>query len=154
LSIRGALLLIALLAGPVQAQDVPFDPARIEACLANSDVAALCVGAEAAACMQKAGAGSTGLCLGTENAFWLARIDALAARLGAGSGLRAERAARRGTPSPTVAQLAEAFAAYRQVACDLRVAAWEGMMTGPEEIDCELRINAAHALYLTALLAP
>lgn len=156
MSTRLGLLLAAMVlhTGAVEAQDVPFAAATIETCLARTSEPGACIGVGAAACQSEAGLGSAGICLGAENAFWLARIADLEVSLQAGAGARTVRSLRRGVPTPTLPEVADALAQYRRVVCEFRVAQWDGMMTGPEEIDCQMRINAAHALYLSGLVTP
>lgn len=147
--IRWAIVLLGAI-GPAFAGDMRVSLADLlDACLvAGGD--AHCIGVGAAACMQDAGPGASGICLGEENAYWTARIavaeDTLRLRQDEVQG----RAAQRGMPAPSLAGIERSFAAYRDAACAWREAQWEGMHSGPEEMDCVMRMTAQHALWLDA----
>ena len=149
---RAALCILSLSAAPAAAQDLPFSPGPTLDCLTGGGGAS-CVGQAARACIEAAGPGSAGVCTGAENGFWLARIDRAQGQLRAMAPLMAETSARRGLVAPDLEALAQRFAAYRDAACGLRVALWQGMHTGPEEIDCQMRMNAMHALWLADRVA-
>lgn len=153
-----ALILVA--AGPAFAQaDIGFPAGMVDGCSATNG-GALCVGLGTTACLSEAGPQSVGLCLGAENAYWLARIAAAEGQLRAAEAEVVAQAARLGMPAPSMDEIAAGFAAYRTAACLWRAAQEEGaqeegmqeegMHMGPEEIDCQMRLNAQHAFWLEA----
>lgn len=124
-----------------------MDTARLEACLRDTP-SVQCVGMAAEACLAQTGPGNLGVCLGAEHAWWVARRQSAEAILSAmepGIALRAERT---GVPVPSLDAISLGFEAYRDAACGWRVAQWEGMHTGPEEMDCVLQLTAQHVLWL------
>lgn len=144
-------LVAALLAGPAVPQPGQADLAVVEDCLVAGRGAA-CIGLGAAACLAREGAMSAGVCLGAENAWWLGRIGAALQHLRAGEAVVIDRMQRLDWPEPrpSLERLTAGFDAYRDAACDWRAAAWEGIHAGFEEIECRLRLNARHALWLDA----
>ena len=147
--IRCALLCFGVI-GPVFADDMhAFRVDLLDACLAAGGDAQ-CIGVGATACLQGAGSGAAGICLGEENTYWTSRIAVAEDALRIRQDEVLDRAAQRGIPAPSLDEIARSFATYRDAACTWRAAQWPGMHTGPEEMDCLMRLTAQHALWLDA----
>jgi uncharacterized protein YecT (DUF1311 family) len=160
---RAILLVALLLPLGAAAQDMVFDPAPTEACLAASPAdPAACIGHAADACMTENSQGETtmgmGFCLSGEWEWWDARLNAaykdLMARHEAGDAqIRAE--------GLEVARVAEAlretqraWIAYRDAACDYERAQWAGGTgAGPATAGCLMRMTGVRALELEGRIA-
>lgn len=145
-----AIIGAVALAGQVAlADEIPFDPAALASCV-DAGRGEACIGLGAGACIERAGATSDGLCMAAENVWWMERAARAVMVLEAREPVMLERARRLGWPAPvpTMAQIADRFDAYRQVACSWRAAAWDGIHAAVEEMDCVMRLNARHALWL------
>ncbi|MEM9970766.1 MAG: lysozyme inhibitor LprI family protein [Pseudomonadota bacterium] len=151
---------IALLALPVFADDLSFDPDATEACLADGG-AETCIGLSADACMESEYGSSTvgmGFCLGEELSLWDTRLNDVYGAL-----LASEREADRviseagGNAPPRASALRDmqrAWIGFRDAACVYEYAQWGGGTGGnPAYVACLMRITAEQALALEARLA-
>jgi hypothetical protein len=145
-AIIGALTLTAQVA---LADDIPFDPAPLASCV-DAGRGEACIGLGAGACIERDGPMSAGLCMAAENLWWLERGARAVMILEAREPEIQARARRLGWPDPVpgMASIAESFDAYRAAACGWRAAAWDGIHAAVEEMDCLMRLNARHALWL------
>lgn len=145
---RRALPLLGLIvATAAAAQDSPpFGAQALEACVAERGAA--CIGQGATDCIAAAGSTSAGVCLGAEAAFWRGRVARAEGALRDLEPQVRARAQRLGLAVPSVDAVAQRFADYRDAACGWRVAQWDGMHPGPEEMACILHLTAQHALWL------
>jgi len=147
--LRAHILLALLAALPVAADEIPFDPAPVIACLTAGGTEA-CIGLGAGACIERDGPMSEGLCLAAENLWWMERAAHATLTLRQREAEVIARARQRGWPEPvpTLDAIATHFDAYRDAACGWRAAAWDGIHGGVEEMDCILGLNARHALWM------
>jgi uncharacterized protein YecT (DUF1311 family) len=156
-------LALALLPSLAAAQDMTFDPAPTEACLAAETAdPASCIGHAADACMLGNPQGETtmgmGFCLSQEWEWWDARLNAaygdLMARHEAGDAeMKAE-----GLEVPPVAEalraMQRAWIAYRDASCDYERAQWAGGTGGgPATAACLMRHTGVKALELEGKIA-
>jgi uncharacterized protein YecT (DUF1311 family) len=160
--VRTLLILLATCPTVAVGQDMVFDPAPTEACLAAApaDVAS-CIGHAADACMVENEMGETtigmGFCLSQEWAWWDARLNAaygaLMARHEAGDAeVKAE-----GIEAPSVAEalrgMQRAWIVYRDEACDYERAQWAGGTGGgPATAACLMQQTGEQALALEGRL--
>ena len=113
-----------------------------------------CIGALAERCRIDDGARTTfmaGPCFGDEAAMWQARLDAAMTGIGAAAALASDWAAQVGwpDPQPTLARVAEAFAAHRAAACDMEGALWgNGAGAGETWAECRMQVTAQQAVRL------
>ncbi len=151
-------LALAVLPSLAAAQDMVFDPAPTEACLAAGTAdPASCIGHAADACMLENPQGETtmgmGFCLSREWEWWEARLDAAYAEL---RGIHADgdaSLAAEGVTAPSVAAALEAmqqaWIAYRDAACAYESALWSGGTgAGPATAACFMQMTGVRALEL------
>ena len=148
-----------MLAVPAAAQEVPFDSATLEACLAEG-AGADCIGRGAAACMEGDFGGSNAsmsLCWRVEGDWWDAELNRTYAAL---IELRTERddeLRELGSAAPptvhTLREMQRAWIAFRDAACAYEFAQWSGGTGGnPAHAACAMRLTAEQTLALQARL--
>jgi uncharacterized protein YecT (DUF1311 family) len=153
----------ACLAGPAAAQDMKFDPAPTEACLATETAdPPSCIGLAANACMTENEMGETtigmGFCLSQEWEWWDARLNvaygALMEKHRAGDAeMKAE-----GLEVPSVAEalraMQRAWIVYRDAACAYERAQWAGGTGGgPATAACLMQQTGVRTLELEGKIA-
>ena len=159
-----ATVIVALLAGPVAAQDLAFTAAATESCLAAAgDLPAgkACIGAAADACMETPDGGTTvgmGFCLNSEYEFWDARLNTAYQGLMALEDDAAANLADLGSAAPSSADalrdMQRAWIAYRDAACLYEVSQWGGGTGGgPAGTQCMMQLAGEQALMLEDRLA-
>lgn len=159
---RGLACALVLLPGAAVAQELVFDPAPTEACLAadtsNPDA---CIGHAADACMVENAMGGTtigmGFCVSREWEWWDARLNAaygaLMARHRATDAEMAEMEATVPSLAETMRDMQRAWILYRDAACDYERAQWSGGTGGgPATGACLMRLTGAQALALEGRL--
>ncbi|MCV2880674.1 lysozyme inhibitor LprI family protein [Actibacterium sp. XHP0104] len=149
-----------------QAQDIRFDIALTQACLAGLPEGAApdaCIGVSANACIEATPDGYTtvgmGICHGQELGYWDTRLNAAYGQLrdrhqaaDAELDQLGSAAPRR---APALQEMQRAWIAYRDATCDYERSYWGGGTGGgPATVACHMRLTAGQALYLeTELLA-
>jgi uncharacterized protein YecT (DUF1311 family) len=161
---RAAALVVlsAVCPAVAAAEEMVFDPAPTESCLAAEPSGlASCVGHAADACMLENEMGETtigmGFCLSQEWEWWDARLNAAYAALmtaheAADAAMKAE-----GLEAPSVAEalraMQRAWIGYRDAACDYERAQWGGGTGGgPATAGCLMRLTGEQALALEGRL--
>ena len=157
-----AVVLAAVIASPVAAQDLPFDPAPIEACLADveGDAKRACIGLAADPCTQTPDGYTMvgmGFCFGKERDWWDARLNAAYTELRALHAKQDEENASYGLKLPKVADalrdMQRAWIDYRDSACDYERSQWGGGTGGgPATSRCQMQMTGEQALALEAKL--
>ena len=142
---------------PAHAQEMRFDPAPTEACLAaQAGDPASCIGHAADACMLENPQGETtigmGFCLSQEWRWWDARLEGV---YGALMDLHRQTDAGGTAPSLTdsLTAMQRAWIAYRDAACAYERAQWDGGTGGgPATAACLMRLTGVQALELEGRL--
>lgn len=154
----GFLLLVA---APAMAQDVPFAPTPVEACLAAAEDLPgreACVGRAAEACIESpAGSSNAGIgaCFGREADWWQARLDTAYGALAAIEAAASADLAAMGSAAPSTADalaaMQQAWLAWRVAACDYEVSQWGGGSGGgPAGEQCRMAMTGRQAIALEA----
>lgn len=151
-----ALLLLPL---PAAAQDIRFDAAVIDACLARGGWED-CIGSAADACMAASPGGETTIvsngCLEREFAWWDKELNAAYQRLIAEMQRRdADRwDAQQPSQEDAARDMQRAWIAFRDATCNFEVLGWWGG-TGANGawMSCQMRLTGEQALYLQSALA-
>jgi uncharacterized protein YecT (DUF1311 family) len=161
--LRAVLCMLAFCPGVALGQEMAFDPAPTEACLAAApaDIAS-CIGHAADACMQENPQGETtmgmGFCLSQEWEWWDARLNAA-------YGALMERHARsdaelkaEGVETALVAEALReaqrAWIAFRDASCDYeRAQRGGGTGGGPATAACLMRHTGVRTLELEGRIA-
>lgn len=150
-------LLALLLAPPALAQELGFDPAPAQACMAASrhQTDASCIGDAARACMDASGEGETTVvvngCLSFEAAWWDARLNE---EYGALMPLEARMDSTMGPPpvlsgADALREMQRAWVAYRDARCAWEATAYSGGTgAGPAFNGCTLAETARQTLLL------
>ena len=156
------LFLLILLALPAMAQDVAFDTAATEACLATDAPAESCIGLAADACRRDTDGGDTtvgmGACLAAEVAYWDASLnaayDALRVRTRAIDAESLDYGFEVPSQAEALQAMQRAWIPFRDAACDYERSKWGGGTgQGPAGAACLLRQTARQALALEDDLA-
>jgi uncharacterized protein YecT (DUF1311 family) len=160
---RGAVLALAVTAGAAGAEEMHFDPAGTESCLAAGPAhPSLCVGTSAETCMEENPAGGTtigmGFCVSREWEYWDARLNEAYRALMAAHVADDEEMREAGINAPSLAEalrlMQRAWIPWRDAACDYERAQWGGGTgQGPATGACLMRLTADQALALEERLA-
>jgi uncharacterized protein YecT (DUF1311 family) len=144
-------------------QEMLFDPAPTEACLAAAPVdLASCIGHAADACMLENPQGETtmgmGFCLSQEWEWWDARLNAaygaLMERHRAGDAQVKAEGLEVAPVSDALRDMQRAWIAYRDASCDYERAQWAGGTGGgPAMAGCLLHHTGVRALELEGRIA-
>ncbi|WP_179378439.1 lysozyme inhibitor LprI family protein [Jannaschia marina] len=151
-------LALVLLATPALADDLPFDPAIVEACFGSAP-SADCIGRAAAACTAETGSNvGYARCNTAEWEVWDAELNRSYRALI--DLTRAEDAELKDLGSalpptePTLRAAQRAWVAWRDAQCAYtRSTFGGGTGGGPAEAECRMRLTAEQALRLDAELA-
>ncbi|WP_410217282.1 lysozyme inhibitor LprI family protein [Paracoccus sp. (in: a-proteobacteria)] len=146
-----ALLLLAGLAAPAVAQDVPvFDPAPLLACLENESED--CIGLATAACMEASGGDTTygmSYCLEQESDLWDQHLNANYAEVRDRARAADQGLVATDRQEPALQDMQRRWIAYRDAACAFEAARWSGGTgAGPAAHQCILTLTARQALWL------
>jgi len=158
-----ALLFWLALGGAAAAQDLPFDPAPLELCVAEAETgldAQACIGLSAQACMETPGGETTvgmGMCYAQELDYWDGRLNAAYKALMEQHEAEDATLAAQGFSGPGLAvslrDMQRAWIAWRDAACAYEFALWTGGTGGgPAATACRMQITAEQALELEARL--
>lgn len=151
-----SLALLGLSLSPLLAQDLEFDPAPLESCLAEQEDMAQspdCVGLAASACMEQPMGETTpgmGFCLDAEYALWDAKLNE------AYQFLRDEYQAQdadrfEGAPAlgDALRDMQRGWISYRDARCEFEAAQWYGGTgSSPAFLGCMMQVTADQTLYL------
>lgn len=161
------LLWVAVLAapalGPAAAQDIPFDIAATEACLAEAVApldAEACIGTSANLCMESPMGSSTvgmGFCLEQEWLWWDARLNATYGEVMAQHKRADAEMAELGATVPSLSEslkaMQRAWIPFRDAACDYERAQWGGGTGGgPATVACLMVQTGRQTLALESRL--
>lgn len=150
----GGVFLATLATLPVMAQDMRFDPAPTESCLAASgDGAQDCIGRAASACMAQPMGETTlgmGFCLDAELSLWDDKLNAAYQQL---RGDYADRDSERMEGAPAMADalrdMQRGWIGFRDARCSFAAAQWEGGTgAGPAFLGCMMQMTAEQTLFL------
>lgn len=150
------LALAALITTPLAAQDLQFDPAPLDTCLAELEDAAQsadCIGRASSACMEQPMGESTpgmGFCLDAEYALWDAKLNE------AYQFLRTEYQAPdadrfEGAPAlaDALRDMQRGWIGYRDARCEFEAAQWYGGTgASPAFLGCMMQVTAEQTIYL------
>ena len=150
---------VATLAGPAVAQEIPFSPEATEACVAAAaDLPAreACVGRSAEACMATPDGGTTvgmGFCLDREREFWDGRLNAAYGALmtleAAAEAELKELGSAAPSPAAALKAMQRAWIGYRDAACEYEASQWGGGTgAGPAANGCAMTLTGRQALAL------
>ena len=154
------LVVLALLASPVAAQDLVFSPAATESCLATTqdyDGRHACIGLSARQCMTNTPGGETtvgmGGCWGAELDYWDARLNAAYADVVAAARAidadMAEIGATVASQEDALRAMQRAWITFRDTTCDYEYSQWGGGSGGgPAIAGCMMRMTGEQTLYL------
>lgn len=156
---RLAVVMVAVLAGGAQAQDIPFDIGATEACLAaaqSPSQAEACIGTSANACMSTPDGSTTvgmGFCLDAEWQWWDARLNRVYGELMARHKKDDAEMAAIGATVPSLADslkaMQRAWIPFRDTACDYERAQWGGGTGGgPATLGCLMMQTGRQTLAL------
>jgi uncharacterized protein YecT (DUF1311 family) len=158
-----AVLLSALLPGIAAGQEMSFDPAPTEACLAAAPAdIATCIGHAADACMQDNPQGETtmgmGFCLSQEWEWWDARLNAAYGSLMERHARGAAEVKAEGIETASVAEALReaqrAWIVFRDASCDYERAQWAGGTGGgPATAACLMQLTGVRTLELEGRIA-
>ena len=158
-----AVLLLAFCPGVALGQEMVFDPAPTEACLAAAPAdLASCIGHAADACMTENPQGETtmgmGFCLSQEWEWWDARLNAayraLMDRHRAGDAQVKAEGLEVAPVADALRDMQRAWIAYRDAACDYERAQWAGGTGGgPATAACLMHHTGVRALELEGRIA-
>ncbi|MCC5954931.1 MAG: DUF1311 domain-containing protein [Natronohydrobacter sp.] len=146
----------AMSASPLAAQELQFDPAPLETCLAGLEDAAQsadCIGRASSACMEQPMGVTTlgmGFCLDAEYALWDAKLN------DAYQFLRAEYQEQdkdrfEGAPSlaDALRDMQRGWIGYRDARCEFAAAQWQGGTgASPAFLGCMMQVTAEQTIYL------
>ena len=156
---RGLLILLAFCPGTALGQDMVFDPAPTETCLAAAPAdLASCIGHAADACMLENEMGGTtigmGFCVSREWEWWDARLnEAYGALMARHRATDAEAGMNVPSLAQTLRDMQRAWITYRDAACDYERAQWGGGTGGgPATGACLMRLTGEQALALEGRL--
>jgi len=157
------MAVLALLAGPAGAQDIPFSPEATESCLAaataeGGGLAAreACIGKSADACIDTPDGYSTvgmSYCLDQERQYWAAHLDGaygalLEMETGAEEALK-ELGSAAASPVAALKEMQRAWTGYRDAACAYEASTWGGGTgAGPAANQCMMLLTGRQALAL------
>lgn len=156
-------LILAFVAFPAVAQELPFSPAATEACLAMAESPGArldCVGASAEACRSRDGISSEfaiAVCYGAEADYWEARLNTAYRTLMALEYGATEERRTAGILAPDTAlalqDMQRAWSPYRDAACWYEFATFGGEPGGgPANARCLMQVTARQAMALEAQL--
>ena len=157
-------IVLAIMALPAAAQDLPFSPKATEACLeAATDQAGreACIGQSAEACYSRDGVYSNyavGICFGAEADYWDVRLNtAYLALIRAETEMLDDLRKIGATAPDTVTALRDmqrAWIPYRDAACWYEYSTWGGGSGGgPANAECLMHLTGRQALEMEARLA-
>ncbi len=162
-SLRSLICALVVFPLSAHAQDMVFDPAPTEACLAAAaDDPASCIGQAANACMTGNEQGETtmgmGFCLSQEWEWWDARLNAAYGALMEKHEAGDAEVKAEGLEVPSVAEalraLQRAWIVYRDAACDYERAQWAGGTGGgPATAACLMQQTGVRTLELEGKIA-
>lgn len=155
-----SLAVLGLSLAPLAAQDLTFDPAPLDACLADiSDgvQSSDCIGRASSACMEQPMGETTpgmGFCLNAEYEIWDAKLNE------AYQSLRAqyqEQDADRFEGAPSLADalrdMQRGWIGYRDARCEFEAAQWAGGTgASPAYLGCIMQVTADQTVYLWSVL--
>ena len=150
------MAIVALGTTPLAAQDLQFDPAPLDTCLAELEDAAQaadCIGRASSVCMEQPMGESTpgmGFCLDAEYALWDAKLNE------AYQFLRTEYQAQdadrlEGAPAlaDALRDMQRGWIGFRDARCEFEAAQWYGGTgASPAFMGCVLQVTAEQTLYL------
>lgn len=150
-----ALVLSLAFAAPLSAQDLPFEPELIEACL-EDDGGRDCIGLAASRCAATPDGRSTvgtGFCYGAERDWWDARLNRLYRSLMTQEEGRDAEMKEIGATvmeiAPALRDMQRAWMLFRDAACMYEYSQWGGGTgAGPAHAACMMQITAEQALAL------
>lgn len=151
-----AVLAFCLGGAPAMAEDVPFSPAVVDACLEKLDRKTdrrVCVGQAAQDCGQ---AGDRVACMGAEITYWDSRLDgAFRLVLDRSKGKDDDAVHLNLQPRDQAGALQTAqdsWRTYRTDTCAFEQTLWgSGQADAPEVLACHLYLTAEQVFYLEAL---
>lgn len=154
-----SFLLSAVLALPALAEDIAFEPERIERCLSSGGGGA-CIGVAAAACADTPNGSTTvglGFCYGAERDWWDQRLNqtyaTLMARERAVDAESKEYGMSIPPTAPALRDMQRAWIVFRDAACAYEYSQWGGGTGGgPAHAACTMRMTAEQTLALEARL--
>jgi uncharacterized protein YecT (DUF1311 family) len=160
---RYAVVIAALHALPVMAQDLGVDRGDVLACFADTPIGAIypdCLGAAANACQDQDGGSTTiGMteCIMAETAVWDDMLNEEYTRLQRNFSARgwAGGAVTNEELKIALRDAQRAWIAYRDADCGLRYKVWEGgTIRGVVAANCEMTMTASRALDLRDMDRP
>ena len=148
-------LAFTALATPAAAQDIAFEPDRLDACLASNGGEA-CIGIAAAACSNTQDGSTTvglGFCYGAERDWWDARLNetyqALMARERARDAESKEFGLNVPPTAPALRDMQRAWIVFRDAACAYEYSQWGGGTGGgPAHAACTMQMTGEQTLAL------
>jgi uncharacterized protein YecT (DUF1311 family) len=156
--VRTCLILLVFCPGLALAQEMAFDPAPTEACLAAApEDLASCIGHAADACMLENPQGETtmgmGFCLSQEWEWWDARLNAaygeLIATHEAGDAALKEEGLDVASIADALREMQRAWIVWRDASCDYERALWTGGTGGTvATAGCLMQMTGRRALEL------
>ena len=152
-------LILCLMAAPLAAQDIDYDPTILSLCLENAENRtdrASCIGRGAAACTRTdAGQFTVGLgyCYSSEWEDWDARLNAAYQQLIVQQRELADDTAAYNPNIPNALEvmrdMQRAWITYRDQACTWEAVQWSGGTgAGPASAACMMRLTAQQTLFL------
>jgi uncharacterized protein YecT (DUF1311 family) len=156
---RLAALVLAFLPLPLAAQELVFDPAPTETCLAQAgDRVAQrgCIGQAALACMGQPFGDTTvgmGFCFDQELTLWDGKLNARYQSLRSALA-RMDDARMAGAPAQAeeLRDMQRAWIRFRDARCGFEAAQWQGGTgAGPALYGCLMQVTGEQALYLDAV---
>ncbi len=145
------------------AQEIVFDTAQTEACLAAAEDPAgreACIGASAKACMEATSDGwttvGTATCLSYERDYWDARLNAAYGALMESEAATDAEMRELGASEPSRAdalrEMQRAWIPFRDARCMYERSQWgSGTGGGPAFVSCAMQVTGQQALLLEAM---
>ena len=149
-----------VLAAPVAAQEISFDPSPTTTCIASGGGIA-CAGRAAQACTEQPDAYTTvgmGFCFGAERDWWDDRLNQTYRQLLRQTRRQDTELAELGSSLPPVAPMLQdmqrAWIPFRDAACAYEYSTWGGGTGGgPAHANCMMTLTAEQTLRLEARLS-
>ncbi len=151
----------ALLATSVAAQELTYDATLTESCIATAPDTTKCIGRAAESCMEATPGGystlGVGACLSREAEWWDARLNVVYRQLTAQHRVGDAENASWGLPNPamesSLRDMQRTWIAYRDATCDWERAQWGGGTgQGPAGAKCLMRLTGEQTLLMESRL--
>lgn len=160
LVMRLAALFLALVPLPLAAQELVFDPAPAEICLAEADdwmVQRDCIGQAALACMEQPFGDTTigmSFCFDAEWSYWDGRLNArYQVMRSALARMDADRMAGAPAQAEALREMQRAWIGFRDTRCGFEAAQWQGGTgAGLALHGCLMQVTGEQVLYLETVL--